>query len=53
MSDLDLVERFRADLPPADPAALSRARARMFHEPAPPFVAALFVAETRRSVSEA
>jgi hypothetical protein len=34
MSDLDLVERFRADLPPADPAALSRARARMFHEPA-------------------
>ena len=35
MSDLDLVERFRADLPAADPAALSRARARMFHEPAP------------------
>jgi len=35
MSDLDLVERFRADLPPAGPAALSRARARMFHEPAP------------------
>jgi len=35
MSDLDLVERFRADLPPAEPAALSRARARMFHEPAP------------------
>jgi len=35
MSDLDLVERFRADLPPADPAALSRARARMFREPAP------------------
>ena len=35
MNDLDLVERFRADLPPADPAALSRARARMFHEPPP------------------
>lgn len=35
MSDLDLVERFRADLPPAGPAALSRARARMFHEPTP------------------
>jgi hypothetical protein len=33
MNDLDLVERFRADLPPADPATLSRARARMFHEP--------------------
>ena len=35
MSDLDLVERFRADLPAADPAALNRARARMFHEPTP------------------
>ncbi|WP_051807165.1 CU044_5270 family protein [Actinoplanes subtropicus] len=35
MSDLDLVERFRADLPPAEPAVLSRARARMFHDPAP------------------
>jgi len=34
MNDLDLMERFRADLPPADPAALSRARARMFHAPA-------------------
>ncbi|GIM94122.1 CU044_5270 family protein [Paractinoplanes toevensis] len=36
MNDLELVERFRADLPPADPAALSRARARMFHTPPPP-----------------
>jgi hypothetical protein len=35
MSDLDLVDRFRADLPSADPAALSRARARMFQEPPP------------------
>ncbi|GIF18307.1 hypothetical protein BJ973_008733 [Actinoplanes tereljensis] len=35
MNDLELVERFRADLPPADPAALSRARARMFHTPPP------------------
>jgi hypothetical protein len=35
MTDLELVERFRDDLPAADPAALSRARARMFHEPAP------------------
>jgi hypothetical protein len=36
MNDLELVERFRADLPPADPAALNRARARMFHTPPPP-----------------
>ena len=35
MTDLELVERFRDDLPPADPAALSRARARMFHEHTP------------------
>jgi hypothetical protein len=35
MNDLDLLEGFRADLPPADPAMLSRARARMFQEPAP------------------
>jgi hypothetical protein len=35
MNDLDLVEKFRADVAPADPAALSRARARMFHDPAP------------------
>jgi hypothetical protein len=35
MNDFDLLERFRADLPAAEPAALSRARARMFHEPAP------------------
>ncbi|HEY0533966.1 MAG TPA: CU044_5270 family protein [Actinoplanes sp.] len=35
MNDLDLVERFRDDLPPADPAALARARARMFHDLAP------------------
>jgi hypothetical protein len=34
MNDLDLMERFRADLPPADPAALARARARMFATPA-------------------
>jgi hypothetical protein len=35
MNDLDLMERFRDDLPPADPATLARARARMFHEPEP------------------
>ncbi|MEU4244390.1 CU044_5270 family protein [Actinoplanes sp. NPDC026619] len=35
MNDLELVERFRADLPPADPAALARARARMFRTPPP------------------
>jgi hypothetical protein len=35
MNDLDLVEKFRAGVAPADPAALSRARARMFHDPAP------------------
>lgn len=34
MNDLDLMERFRADLPPADPAVLARARARMFTAPA-------------------
>ncbi|MCU7725888.1 CU044_5270 family protein [Actinoplanes sp. KI2] len=35
MNDLDLVERFRADLPAADPTTLARARARMFRDPAP------------------
>jgi len=36
MNDLDLIERFRADLPPADPSALARARARMFRAAAAP-----------------
>ncbi len=36
MNDLDLIERFRADLPPADPSALARARARMFRAATPP-----------------
>ncbi|GIE93385.1 CU044_5270 family protein [Paractinoplanes rishiriensis] len=35
MNDLDLIKEFRSDLPPADPAALGRARARMFRDPAP------------------
>lgn len=34
MNELDLVEKFRDDMPTADPAALNRARARMFHGPA-------------------
>jgi hypothetical protein len=32
MNDLDLMEKFRADVPAADPATLARARARMFNE---------------------
>jgi hypothetical protein len=36
MNDLNLLEDFRADLPPADPATLARARARMFQAPATP-----------------
>jgi hypothetical protein len=36
MNDLDLMKEFRSDLPPADPAALGRARARMFRDPATP-----------------
>ncbi|MBU2662426.1 CU044_5270 family protein [Actinoplanes bogorensis] len=36
MNDLDLMEKFRADVAPPDPAALARARAGMFRaEPAP------------------
>ena len=32
MNDLELMERFRADVAPADPVALSRARAGMFRD---------------------
>lgn len=36
MNDLDLLEKFRADAPPADPAVLARARAGMFREASRP-----------------
>jgi hypothetical protein len=32
MNDLELMERFRAEIAPPDPAAVSRARAGMFHD---------------------
>ncbi len=36
MNDLDLMAKFRADLPPADADRLAHARARMFRTEAPP-----------------